>query len=81
MNSGCPISSLPFLRFPVGILVFRITHQCRFMGLMCEPPYLVLALQIHEPNGRSDTIGEVVAEAAEQLVGVPEGILDHQAFD
>jgi hypothetical protein len=38
------------------------------MGLKCEPPSLVLALQIHELNGRSDTIGEVVAEVAELLV-------------
>jgi hypothetical protein len=38
------------------------------MGLKCEPPSLVLALQVHELNGRSDTIGEVVTEAAEQLV-------------
>jgi hypothetical protein len=37
------------------------------MGLKCEPPSLVLALQIHELNGRSDTIREVVAEAAQQL--------------
>jgi hypothetical protein len=60
----------------VGILIFRITGQYRFMGVKCEPPSLVLALEIHELNGRSDAIGEVVAEAAEQLVRVPEGILD-----
>jgi hypothetical protein len=37
------------------------------MVLKCESPSLVLALQIREPIG-SDTIGEVVAEVAEQHV-------------
>jgi hypothetical protein len=58
---------------------FHIPHH---PGLKCEPPSLVPALQIHELNGGSDAIGEVIAEAAEaaeQLVWVPEGILDGAA--
>jgi hypothetical protein len=38
------------------------------MGLKCEPPFLVLALQIHELNERSGNVEKVVAEPAEQLV-------------
>ena len=59
---------MPFLRFPMGILIFRIPQQYRIMGLKCEPPSLVLVLQIRELNERSDTIGEVVAEGAELRV-------------
>jgi hypothetical protein len=58
------------------------SHIPHHPGLKCEPPSLVPALQIHELNGRSDAIGEVIAEAAEaaeQLVWVPEGILDGAA--
>jgi len=52
----------------MGILIFRIPKQYRIMGLKCEPPSLVLVLQIRELNERSDTIGEVVAEGAELRV-------------
>jgi hypothetical protein len=38
------------------------------MGLKCEPPFLVLALQIHELNERSGNVEMGVAEPAEQLV-------------
>jgi hypothetical protein len=72
MNVGCPICSLPFL----SILIFRITQQYRFMGLKYEPPSLVLALQIHELNGGSDAVREVIAEAVELLISVPEAIFD-----
>jgi hypothetical protein len=56
---------------PMSSRYSHIPHHPRvpvFVDLRCEPPSPVLALQIHELNGRSDTIGEVVAEAAEQLV-------------
>jgi hypothetical protein len=56
---------------PISSRYSHIPHHPRvpaFMDLKCESPSPVLALQIHDLNGRSDTIGEVVAEAAEQLV-------------
>ena len=52
----------------MGILILRMPEQYRIMGLKCEPPSLVLVLQMRELNERSDTIGEVVAEGAELRV-------------
>jgi hypothetical protein len=36
-------------------------HPTVLMGLKCEPPSLVLVMQIHELNGRSDTSSGAVA--------------------